>query len=199
MINRNIKKTGIPTLDDCLKGGIPIGKTLLFYGKPLSESDVFVMQTVYTNLADDEVCYYVASGYSPDVVRASFRDYGWDTSKYSRRFEIIDAYSPLVGASSNERFSVRDPESIESYDETISAIIDMLSPGDMVIFSSLSALFDHCACGGEEVLKYARKWNKMAVIKGAVVVYNFIDRGYDQGLMEHVKSGLCNATIQVGG
>lgn len=199
MINRNMKKTGIPTLDDCLKGGIPIGKTLLFYGKPLSESEVFVMQSVYTNLADDEVCYYVASGYSPDVVRSSFSDYGWDTSKYARRFEIVDAYSPLVGASSSERFAVNDPESIESYDETISAIIDMLSPGDMLMFSSLSALIDHCTCSGEEVIRYARKWNKMAVLKGAIVVYNFIDRGYDTELMEHVKNGLCNAAIQVGG
>jgi small GTP-binding protein len=199
VINKNVKRTGIPTLDDCLKGGIPIGKTVLFYGKPLSESDVFIMQTVYTNLADDEVCYYVASTYSPDMVRAGFKDYGWDTSKYARRFEIIDAYSPLVGASSGERFSVKDPESIESYDEAISGIIDMLSPGDMLIFSSLSALLDHCTCGGEEVLRYARKWNKMAVIKGAIVIYNFVERDYDPGLMEHVKDGLCNAAVQVGG
>jgi small GTP-binding protein len=199
MINKNIKKTGIPTLDDCLKGGIPIGKTLLFYGKPLSESDVFIMQAVYTNLADDEVCYYVTSGYSPDVARATFKEFGWDTSKYEKRFEVVDAYSPLVGASSSERFSVKDPESIESYDETISAIIDMLSPGDMLMFSSLSSLFDHCSCGGKEVLRFARKWNKMAVLKGGVVAYSFVDRGYDPALMEHVKNGLCNATVQVAG
>ncbi len=199
MINKNVKKTGIPTLDDCLLGGIPIGKTLLFYGRPLAESDVFVMQTVYTNLADDEVCYYVTSGSSPDMVRANFKDYGWDTAKYVKRFEIVDAYSPLVGASSGERFSVRDPESIESYDEAISAIIDLLSPGDMLMIASLSSIFDHCTCDGEAVLKYARKWNKMAVLKGGIVVYNFVDRGYDPALMEHVKNGLCNATVQVSG
>ncbi|WP_174590706.1 ATPase domain-containing protein [Methanocella conradii] len=199
MINRNVKKTGIPTLDDCLMGGIPIGKTLLFYGRPLAESDVFVMQMVYTNLADDEICYYVTSGYSPDVARAAFKEYGWDTSKYSKRFEVVDAYSPLVGASSSERFSVKDPESIESYDEAISSIIDMLSPGDMLTFSSLSALFDQCSCGGEAVLRHARKWNKMAVLRGGIVVYNFVDRGYDPMLVEHVKNGLCNATVQVGG
>jgi uncharacterized protein len=199
VINKNVKKTGIPKLDDCLMGGIPIGKTLLFYGTPLSETDVFTMQTVYTNLAEDEVCYYIASGNSPDVVRAGFKDYGWDTAKYARRFEIVDAYSPLVGAASAEHFSVRDPESIESYDETVSAIIDMLSPGDLILFSSLSSLVDHCSCGGEEALKYARKWNKMAVLKGGIVVYTFVDRGNDLGLTDHVKNGLCNATIQVGG
>lgn len=199
MINKNIKKTGIPTLDDCLAGGIPIGKTLLFYGSPLAESDAFVMQTVYTNLAEDEVCYYIASGARPDMVRAGFKEYGWDISKYAKRFEVIDAYSPLEGASSNERFSVKDPESIESYDEAISSIIDLLSPGDMLVFSSLSSLLDHCACRDEEVLAYARKWNKMAVLRGGIVVYHFVDRQYDQALIEHVKNGLCNATVLVGG
>lgn len=199
MINKNIKKTGIPTLDDCLAGGIPIGKTLLFYGSPLAESDAFVMQTVYTNLAEDEVCYYIASGARPDMVRAGFKEYGWDISKYAKRFEVIDAYSPLEGASSNERFSVKDPESIESYDEAISFIIDLLSPGDMLVFSSLSSLLDHCACRDEEVLAYARKWNKMAVLRGGIVVYHFVDRQYDQALIEHVKNGLCNATVLVGG
>ncbi len=200
MINKNIKKTGIPTLDDCLKGGIPIGKTLLFSGTPLMESEVFLMQTVHTNLADDEVCYYVTGNYSPEVVRSGFREYGWDTSRYSKRFEIVDAYSPLVGASSAERFSVLDPESIESFDETISSIIEMLSPGDMLVFSSLSSLFDHCSCEDEEVLRYARKWNKMAVLKGGIVVYNFIKRDeYDPELVDDVTNGLCNATIQVGG
>ncbi len=199
MINKNMKKTGIPTLDDCLSGGIPIGKTLLFYGSPLSESDAFVMQTVYTNLAEDDVCYYVASGARPDMVRAGFKEYGWDTSRFAKRFEIVDAYSPLEGASQGERFSVKDPESIESHDEAIYSIIDLLSPGDLLVFSSLSSLLDHCACGGEEVLAHARKWNKMAVIKGGIVIYHFVERQYDPALLEHVKNGLCNATVLVGG
>jgi small GTP-binding protein len=202
MINKNIKKTGIPTLDEYLKGGIPIGKTLLYFASPFVESDVFVMQTVYTNLAADEVCYYVASNCSPEVARAAFREYGWDTDAFARRFEIVDAYSALVGASPTERLHVRDPENIESIDETFSLVIDMLSPGDMVVFPSLSSIFDNCMNGpggAEAVLKCALKWNKMAALKGGVVVYNFNDRGYDQALLEQVKSGLCNATVLVGG
>ena len=202
MINKNIKKTGIPTLDEYLKGGIPIGKTLLYFASPFVESDVFVMQTVYTNLAADEVCYYVTSNCSPDVARAAFAEYGWDTGKYARRFEVVDAYSALIGASSTERLNVKDPESIESIDETVSLVIDMLSPGDMVMFPSLSSIFDNCMNGSGDantVLRYAQKWNKMAALKGGVVVYNFNDRGYEQALLEHLKNGLCNATVLVGG
>jgi hypothetical protein len=200
MSNKIIKRTGVPTLDHCLGGGIPTCKTLLFYGSPLAESDTFLMQTVFTNLAEDEVCYYISTGYGPDAVRSNFKDYGWDTSRYSKRFEIVDAYSSLVGASSGERFSVRDPESIESYDETICAIInEQLTAGNILAISSLSALMDHCSCDESEVLRYARKWNKMAVLNGGIVVYNFIDRGYGQELTDQVVNGLCNASVQVGG
>jgi hypothetical protein len=200
MINKISKKTGIPTLDHCLGGGIPTCKTLLFYGPPLVESDAFLMQTVFNNLAEDEVCYYVSSSYSPDAVRSSFKDYGWDTSRYSKRFEIVDAYSSQVGASSGERFSVSDPESIESYDEAICAIInEQMTAGNILAISSLSALFDHCSCDNEEVLRYARKWNKMAVLNGGIVIYNFIDRGYGQEITDQVVHGLCNASVQVVG
>ena len=202
MINKNIKKTGIPKLDEYLKGGIPIGKTLLYFASPFVESDVFVMQTVYTNLAADEVCYYITSNCSPDVARAAFMEYGWDTGKFARHFEVVDAYSALVGATSTERLNVKDPESIESIDDTVSVVIDMLSPGDMVMFPSLSSIFDNCmnsSGDAQEVLRCAQKWNKMAALKGGVVVYNFNDRGYDEGLLEHLKNGLCNATVLVGG
>ena len=202
MINKNIKKTGIPKLDEYLRGGIPIGKTLLYFASPFVESDVFVMQTVYTNLAADEVCYYITSNCSPDVARAAFMEYGWDTGKFARHFEVVDAYSALIGASSTERLNVKDPESIESIDETVSVVIDMLSPGDMVMFPSLSSIFDNCMNGSgdaHEVLRCAQKWNKMAALKGGVVVYNFNDRGYDEALLEHLKNGLCNATVLVGG
>lgn len=200
MINKNIKKTGIPRLDDCLKGGIPIGKTLLFYASPFVESDVFVIQAASKNLEEGEVCYFVATSYGPDMVRANFEEYGWDTSRYERRLEIVDAYSALMGAPSAERFQVKDPQSIESFDETVSAIIDMLSPGDMLMFSSLSAIFDQCGSDSYgEVLDYARRWNKMAVLKGGVVVYNFTDREYGPEILDQVKNGLCNATVQVGG
>jgi small GTP-binding protein len=97
---------------------------------------------------------------------------------------------------------IDDPGSIESVDRAISGIIETLSPGDMIAISSLSSIFDSCGSEkvtGQVILEYARKWNKMAVLNGGVMLYSFADRGYDRALVEQIKDGLCNATVLVGG
>lgn len=195
-------KTGIPILDEQLKGGIPIGKTFAFYIAPGVNGDVFTLQTVYTNLMENGVCYFLASNCAPDVARASFREYGWDLTPHAARFAVIDGYSAEVGGPSPEPFVVDDPGSIDSVDRAISDIIETLSPGDMIAIPSLSSILDKCqseTVTGQVILEHARKWNKMAVLNGGVMLYGFTDRGYDRSLVEQVKDGLCNATVLVGG
>jgi small GTP-binding protein len=195
-------RTGIPVLDEQLKGGIPIGKTFTFYMAPGINGDVFMLQTVYANLSENGVCYFLTSNCSPDVARTSFREYGWDLTPHAARFAIIDGYSAELGVPSQEPFVVDDPGSIASVDRTISGIIDLLAPGDMIAISSLSSIFDSCRSGDvtdQTILDYARKWNKMAVLNGGVMLYGFSDRDYDRSLVEQIKEGLCNATVMVGG
>ncbi|MCD1294481.1 GTPase [Methanocella sp. CWC-04] len=195
-------KTGIPTLDGYLKGGLPIGKTIIFYGPPTVDVDIFGMQVAYTNLINNGVCYYVTSKSSPDLIRSNFREYGWDLIPYASRFAIVDAYSSLIGASPTEPFNVKDPESIESIDDAMTGIIDSISPGDMIVFSSLSSILDTCGGGPgipdiNKVLESIKRWNKMAVLNGGIVVYNFTDYGYPPELVEQVKKGLCNSSVVV--
>src|SRR5512146_59389 len=137
-------KTGIPVLDEQLKGGIPIGKTFAFYVAPGSNGDVFTLQTVYANLAENGVCYYLTMNSSPDVARANFREYGWDLAPHAARFAVIDGYSAEIGVPSQEPFVVDDPGSIDSVDRAISDIIETLAPGDMIAVASLSSIFDRC-------------------------------------------------------
>ena len=195
-------RTGIPILDEQLKGGIPIGKTFAFYVAPGVNGDVFMLQTVYANLAENGVCYYLTSNCAPDVVRASFREYGWDLTPHAARFAIIDGYSAEVGIPSAEPFVIDDPENIASIERAITGIIETLSPGDMIAVSSLSSIFDSCRnekVTEQAILHYARKWNKMAVLNGGIMLYSFTDRGYDRRLTEQIRNGLCNATVLVGG
>lgn len=195
-------RTGIPVLDEQLKGGIPIGKTIVFFVAPGVNGDVFTLQTAFANLAENGVCYYLTSNCAPDVVRASFREYGWDLAPHAARFAIVDGYSAEVGVPSTEPFVIDDPESIQSVDRAISEIIDTLSPGDMIAVASLSSIFDSCRSEKvteQAILDCARKWNKKAVLNGGVVMYGFTDRDFDPELVEQVKGGLCNATVLVGG
>jgi len=195
-------RTGIPVLDEQLKGGIPIGKTLTFCVAAGAGGDAFTLQTVYAHLTEKGVCYYLASNSAPDVVRASFREYGWDLAPHAARFAIVDGYSAEAGSPSAEPFFIDDPRSIASIDRTLSGIIETLTPGDMIVVSSLSSMIDSCRSEDvpeQAILDYARGWNKRAVLNGGVVLYSFTDRGYDRRLVEQVKDGLCNATVLVGG
>jgi small GTP-binding protein len=195
-------RTGVPVLDEQLKGGIPIGKTIAFCMAPGINGDVFTYQTAYANLAENGVCYFLTSNCSPDVTRATFREYGWDLAPHAARFAVIDGYSAEVGVPSQEPFVVDDPGSIASVDRAVTGIIETLTPGDMITIASLSSIFDSCRSEkvtGEVILDYARKWNKMAVLNGGVMFYSFADRGYDRQLVEQIKEGLCNATVLVGG
>lgn len=194
-------KTGIPTLDENLKGGIPIGKTLTYYiEQAASGGDVFIMQTVFANLVENGVCYYVTTNCAPDVARSSFREYGWELSQYDSHFAIVDGYSALIGGVSGEQFVIDDPGSLKSVDRTIRRIINTLSPGDVVAFSSLSSILDNCRNSQVtdlDIIECVRAWNKMAVLNGGVMVYSFTDRGYDRTLTEQIKDGMCNASVVV--
>lgn len=196
-------RTGVPMLDEQLKGGIPIGKTLVYFVAPeVAAGDVFALQTVYANLAENGVCYYLTSNCAPDVVRIGFREYGWDLAPHAARFAIVDGYSAQVGIPSQEPFVIDDPEDIASIDRVMARIIATLSPGDMIAVQSLSAIFESCRTDritGQAILDHARRWNKMAVLNGGVVLYTFTDRGFDRQVTGQVKDGLCNATVLVGG
>jgi hypothetical protein len=194
-------KTGIQALDEYLKGGIPTGKTLLYFSERGAPGDVFCIQTVYASLTENCVCYYVATNCFPDVVRDSFREYGWDLLPYHAHFAVVDGYSGLIGVPSDEQFRIDDPGSIDSMDESISRIIELLSPGDMIVLPSLSSVFDNCrneSTSDAAILERVKNWNKMAVLNGGVVLYGFADRDYDRRLVEQIKNGLCNATVVIG-
>jgi len=62
-------ETGIPKLDDFLGGGIPNGKTLLYYIEPGVEGDVFGMQTLYHNLQKGYKGLFITSTTAPDILR----------------------------------------------------------------------------------------------------------------------------------
>ncbi|HMK46854.1 MAG TPA: ATPase domain-containing protein [Methanocella sp.] len=194
-------KTGIQALDDYLKGGIPIGKTLVYFSEYGALGDVFCAQTVHASLVNNCVCYYVATSSFPDVARDAFREYGWELAPYMSQFAIVDGYSALIGVPSKEQFVISDPGNIDSVDESISHIIGILSPGDMIVFPSLASIFDNCRnaqTSDMEILERVKSWNKMAVLNGGVVLYSFTDRNYGSGLVDQIKNGLCNATVLIG-
>ncbi len=119
-------ETGITKLDDYLMGGIPNGKSLVYYIHPGVEGNVFGMQTLYHNLAKGSKCVFIASSSDPLMIKDTFKEFGWNLDAHNENPIVVDAHSGLVGAPSNERYDVVDQESIDSLNESIEKVMEEL-------------------------------------------------------------------------
>ncbi len=188
-------ETGIPRLDEILGGGIPKGKSLVYYSQPGVEGEVFGMQTVYNTLKSGGNCVFVVSSTIPDIMKGLFKEYGWDIEGYKDRLFLVDAYNPLIGAPSEEKYIVANPDNIESFNEIITGLIKELPPST-IVFGSLSTIMD--LCGEKETIEAVRNWNKMAMVYDHVIVYNFTVWPYSNEILDLIKKDIFNAVISIG-
>lgn len=189
-------ESGIPKLDELLGGGIPKGKTLLYYVQPGIESDVFGMQTLYHNLKLGKKAVYVTSAAGPTTIREYFKEFEWDIEEFKDNFAIVDAYSAMIGAESREKYFVKDPGSIDNIDDVLTQAIEDIS-GGILTFGSLSTIID--TVGEEDALEYIENWNKQIMLYDDIGIYDFTAWPYPEETLGKIKGELFNATIEVSG
>jgi hypothetical protein len=192
-MNRGFLETGIPKLDDMLGGGIPMGKSLLYYIQPGVEGDVFGMQTMHRGLKKGMKVVHITATSPPENVKEDMLSLGFNFDAYKDRFSIVDAYSMLVGIDSKERYVVDDAESIESYDRVIDMAIE---ENDVIVFGSLSDIFD--LCGEEETLEHIKKWTGDAFLHDVTIIANFTAWPYPSFVTEGVKNAF-NVVVIIAG
>jgi uncharacterized protein len=176
-------ETGIPKLDDFLGGGIPKGKSLVYYSQPGVEGEIFGLQTVYGTLKKGGTCVFVVSSTMPDIIKEQFKEFGWDMNSYKDKLFFVDSYNPLIGAHSDEKYVVSNPDDIEYFNKTITDIIEELPPST-IVFGSLSTIMD--LCGEKETIEAVRNWNKLAML-------------YSDQTLDLIKDNLFNSVITIGG
>ena len=189
-------ETGIPKLDEFLGGGIPNGKSLVYYIQPGVEGEVFGLQTVYTSLKSGKTVVFVASSTSPDNIKGQFAQFGWDIELFKDSFFLVDAYNSLIRALSKEKYVVSNPENIEDLSKIIIDVMKELPPST-IVFGSLSTIID--LCGEKETIEAIRNWNKYAILYNHTTIYNFTAWPYSQETLDSIKKELFNAIIAVGG
>jgi small GTP-binding protein len=189
-------ETGIPKLDDFLGGGIPKGKSLVYYSQPGVEGEIFGLQTVYGTLKKGGTCVFVVSSTMPDIIKDQFKEFGWDMNSFKDKLFFVDSYNPLIGAASNEKYVVSNPDNIEYFNKTITDIIKELPPST-IVFGSLSTIMD--LCGENETIEAVRNWNKLAMLYNHVMVYNFTAWPYSDQTLDLIKDKLFNSVITIGG
>lgn len=189
-------ETGIPKLDEFLGGGIPKGKSLVYYIQPGVEGEIFGLQTIYSSLKKGGTGVFIVSSTIPEILKGQFREFGWDIQQFKDKFLFVDAYNSLIGAPSNEKYVVSNPDNIEAFSKTIIDAMKDLSPSTFV-FGSLSTIID--LCGEKETIEAVRKWNEMAKLYDHVLVYNFTAWPYSEETLKAIKDDMFNAVISVGG
>lgn len=192
----SIIETGIPKLDDFLGGGIPKGKSLVYYIQPGVEGEIFGMQTVYRTLNGGGTGVFVVSSTIPAITRSQFKEFGWDIDLFNDRLFFVDSYNPLIGAPSQEKYVVSNPDNINDFSKIITDIITELPPST-IVFGSLSTIMD--LCGEKETIEAVKNWNKLAMVYDHVIVYNFTAWPYSKETLTLIKEDLFNAVISIGG
>lgn len=190
-------ETGIPKLDEYLGGGIPKGKTLLYYTQPGIEGTIFAMQTLFHNLEKGHKGVFITSTVHPGALREFFKEFGWDIERFADNFAIVDACSASIGMESNERYVVENPDAIKNIDKAVTEAIEDFS-GAPIVFGSLSKIVDICK-EEDEALEYIEKWNKYIMLYDNIGIYNFTAWWYPEEVLRKIKEELFNGIIKVGG
>jgi KaiC/GvpD/RAD55 family RecA-like ATPase len=106
-------KTGVPGLDEILRGGIPRRNLVLLAGGPGTGKTILGQQFLYHGLMNNEPGIYVALEEHPVQVRINMQQFGWDIRKYEERgeFAIVDAFTAGVGeAAKREKYVCPSPD-----------------------------------------------------------------------------------------
>ena len=177
-------ETGIPKLDEFLGGGIPKGKSLVYCNQPGVEGEVFGLQTIYSTLKSGGTGVFVASSTMPEIIKGQFKELGWDINPYNERLIFVDAYNPLIGAPSKQKYVISCPDNIENFSKIITDVMKELPPST-IVFGSLSTIMD--LCGEKETIEAVKTWNKMAIQYDHVVVYNFTAWPYSHETMDLIR------------
>ena len=85
-------KSGIESLDDMAKGGLPAGSAIMILGQPGTGKSTFLREFIGQSIKEREKCIYVLSNSSPEDVKENMEKFGWDIKYKDVRFILYDGF-----------------------------------------------------------------------------------------------------------
>ncbi len=136
-------RTYIPGFDEILYGGIPDRSIVLLSGGPGTGKSILGKQFIYNGLIREENGIFVALEEHPVAVRRSFRNFGWDISKFEEegKLAIIDAFTGGAGtAAERERYIVKQVDDVFELADVLKQAIREIGAKRIVV-DSISTLY----------------------------------------------------------
>ncbi|MDQ2642141.1 MAG: AAA family ATPase, partial [Pseudomonadota bacterium] len=145
-----VVETGIPGLDDILRGGLPQNCLSLISGTPGTGKTTLAMQFLLHGLALGERCLYVTLSESNAEIQKIARSHGWDL----RELRIKELVSAERGLSVSAQLTVFNPSELELGEttEAMIAVVNEVRP-QRVVLDSLSEL----RLVAQNMLRYRRQ------------------------------------------
>lgn len=134
---RGIAATGIPGLDDVLRGGLARGRLFLIEGIPGSGKTTLAVQFLMEGVRQGESVLYVTLSETEEELRSVADSHGWDLTGMN----ILELLPQEDSLKSEDQYTMYHPAEVEMA-STIQLIIDRverLKPA-RIVFDSLSEL-----------------------------------------------------------
>lgn len=190
-----MKSTGIDKLDQFVGGGIPVGKSMLFFTSPGVENDVFGYQILASRIKKEKAFCFLNTTI-PDVAKKTIFNYGWnfDAAEQKGNFFFIDACSAGIGLPGHCKYVIEEATPEET-SKIITKSINETKGGTGVI-NSLSSIID--LVGEKETIKLVKKWNQLALKNKSNLVYLLTVWDYPKDFLEEIQKAM-NSVVMVSG
>ncbi|HDD68997.1 MAG TPA: GTP-binding protein [Candidatus Korarchaeota archaeon] len=180
------KSTGIPVLDDMLRGGLEDGSTTVLYHTPFINGALFAYHICHHRLKSGDSVIYFTNTKRIFTIMEDAERFGWDMREYREigRLSFIDAYTPFMGLSGEGRYAVSDPTNPEEITSVLARALEEHESGSLLVIDSLSTALDQC---GVEVLDKLEDWGRLVTLYDASLLCVFADWGYESQIRMRIE------------
>ena len=186
-------KTGIPGMDEILRGGIPERNVVLLSGGPGTGKTIFGEQFLYYGLTQGEPGVLVALEEHPAQIKRGMAQFGWDVKPYEEngQFAIVDAFTGGIGEyAKKERYVVRDPSDVALLVDVLRDAVKDLGAKRVVIDSVTTLYITKPVVARSTVMRLKRVLSGLGCTSILVSQVSVTERGFGGPGVEHAADGI---------
>lgn len=186
-------ETGIPGMDQVLRGGLPRRNVVLLSGGPGTGKSIFGQQFLYNGLLRGEAGVFVALEEHPVQVRLLMSQFGWDVKEFEAKgsFAIVDAFTAGIGeAAKRERYVVKSVDDFPSLIDMLRLAVKEVGAERVVVDSVTTLYITKPAMARGMVMQLKRVLSGLGCTSFLISQVSVTERGFGGPGVEHAADGI---------